>query len=151
MTRAAAWSVPAIAVAAAVPAYAASGAAGSITGRCRSGVLADFDVVVTQADLGTSIQIVLQHSGDGSFGVTAPNGWVLANATASSYTYIAPTLNGALSGTVVANYNLGQNGVATVTATISALSGTPLAGDLSAAVSKRRNGNSDNYMCSVVG
>ncbi len=153
LTRGVAWSVPAIAVAAAVPAYAASTAAGSVIGRCLPSALAAFDVAVMDADLGTSVQILFQRTaGTGSFGVTAPNTWVLTGATATSYTYVVPTINGALTGTATINFQL-QNNSATVTATATALSGTPLAGDLSAAVIKSRTGggSSNNYTCDVVG
>ena len=150
VTKAAVWAVPVGLLAAPVPAMAASNASGSVIARCGSGAQAAFDIAVVGADNGTAVQVVLSSpAGTGSFGVTAPAAWGSPAATSTSYTYVVPTVGGALTGTATVNFTLGQNGTATVTATVAATSGTPLAGDLSGSVFKRRDGNSGNYQCSV--
>lgn len=150
ITKVAAWAVPAILIAAPVPAFAASGVAGNVAARCESGAFGAFDISVTGAGAGAIVQIVFAWTaGDGSFGVTAPASWGTPTATATSYTYLVPTVGGALTGTATVNFELDQNGTATVTATISATSGPALSGDLRRSLFKRRNGSSGNYQCSA--
>lgn len=155
VARGAAWSVPVVAVGAAAPAMAASGGTGGITASCVSagGTGATYSVSVT-GSLSPQLQVVFTHTGSGSFSISTPAGWVLADATASTRTYLIPVAGGTVNSTGTVNFTgIAGNSSATVTAVLSATSGQEITGDTSAAVTITRQGggSSSNYSCSVIG
>lgn len=146
VAKAAAWSVPAIAIAAAVPAHAASNAAvasvvGICVGRSRT---ASFTIGVAHIPLGQQISIVLTMTG-GSF-VATPDFTHSGTGTAVD-PYIVNGNDGPFQGLIGVTFTLPQSGLGTVTATVSGVSPFMLTGVTSATVTKRRDGNSSNYPC----
>jgi hypothetical protein len=148
IARGAAWSVPVVAVAAAAPAFAASGGTASVTGQCTGGRTGSIQVVVN----GTSAQYVrvqLSHTGSGTYTVTsAPSG----AQTCGDGCYLLPVTNGSVNGTFLITLTVGQSGTGTVTADISSSpGGQVITGDTSGYVSIRRTGSSSNYSCAGTG
>ncbi|WP_353815147.1 hypothetical protein [Agromyces sp. SYSU T00266] len=154
VAKAAAWSVPAILVAAPAPAYAASGdgAPGGVTlasvvGSC-AGTGASGTIAITLPNLpvGSLVQIALTHSGQGGFSAT-PN---FTPTSQSGTTSVITGAGATFTGQFTINFSLGTNQQGTVTATVTALSGVTVEGDATGFVTKRRDGNSSNYnQCSA--
>ena len=150
VARGLAWSVPVIAVGAPVPALAASAADGGVSALCGSRAQGTFTVDVTGSS-SPYVQVVFSHSGSGSSTVSAPGSWILSSSSGSTTTYLVPVVSGTAGGTATVTFSLGQNGTGTVTASISATSGQAITGPTSASITKRRDGNSNNYACSTAG
>ncbi|WP_438853287.1 hypothetical protein [Agromyces sp. M3QZ16-3] len=149
VAKAAAWSVPAILVAAPVPAYAASAgtSTAAVVGSCAgSGSTGTISVSLPDLPLGSTVEITLSHSGQGGF--TATPNFVPTSQVGNTYTI---TGGGAtFTGQFAINFSLSNNQQGTVTATVSAISGVVIDGDTTGFVTKRRDGGSQNYnQCSA--
>ena len=142
-----AWSVPAVALSAAAPAYAASSdiavavVSSCISGGSRNG---SFTVTADFIALGAELQIVLTHSGSGSFSAV-PN---FAH-TGTGTTYVVTGTGGPFVGQIAVQLTAGQNGTSVVTANVSAPGGATT-GDTEAQIRVTRTGNSNNYSCSAL-
>ncbi|GAA2031200.1 hypothetical protein GCM10009819_13860 [Agromyces tropicus] len=150
LAKAAAWSVPAILVAAPAPAYAASPggvSSASVIGSCNgTGRTGTIQVVLPNLPLGSIVQITLQHSGQGGFSATTD----FTPSSQTGSTYLIEGTGGTFSGTFTITFNLGTNQQGTVTATVAAVSGVVVEGDTTGFVTKRHDGNSGNYnQCSA--
>nr|WP_240898083.1 hypothetical protein [Agromyces luteolus] len=153
VAKAAAWSVPAILVAAPAPAYAASGGGApggvtlaSVVGSCGTGPTGTISVTLPNLPVGSLIQISLTHSGQGGFGAT-PN---FTPTSQSGTTYVITGAGANFTGQFGITFSLGTNQQGTVTATVTAISGVTVEGDATGFVTKRRDGNSSNYnQCSA--
>lgn len=149
IARGAAWAVPVVAVTAAAPAFAASGGTALVQGSCAgAGAGGSFSVSVT-GTAATYVQVQFTHSGDGSIGsITAP-----ADALSCGLNcYLLPVTGGSAGGSFTVDQTLPRNGVGTVTATISSSPGGQIiSGDTTGFFTKRRDGNSSNYVCEGTG
>ncbi|WP_353828776.1 hypothetical protein [Agromyces sp. SYSU T0242] len=154
VAKAAAWSVPAILVAAPAPAYAASGpgapggvSVASVLGSCNgSGVTGRITVTLPNLPVGSVVQITLAHSGQGGFSA-APD---FTPTSQSGNTYLVTGAGATFVGTFTITFSLGTNQQGTVTANVAAVSGVTIEGDTTGFVTKRRDGNSSNYnQCSA--
>ncbi|GAA1058805.1 hypothetical protein [Agromyces bracchium] len=149
LAKAAAWSVPAVLVAAPAPAYAASAgtSSASVVGSCAgSGATGTISVTLPNLPVGSVVQIVLSHSGQGGFTAT-PN---FTPTSQSGTTYTITGTGTTFVGEFSINFNLGNNQHGTVTATVTAVSGVAIEGDTAGFVTKRRDGGSQNYnQCSA--
>ena len=151
VARGVAWGVPVIAVGAAAPAMAASAAPGSISAACYPPTVSggEFALAVT-GSTSPSIQVVLTHSGDGSFSFVAPLGWGPGDVNGQTVTWVVPVVAGEASGTLVVDFALADGQAAAITVVISATTGPPLAGPTSARLDKARAdaGGVPTYDCS---
>ncbi|WES65201.1 hypothetical protein P0L94_03800 [Microbacter sp. GSS18] len=159
VAKAAAWAVPVIAVAAAVPEAAASvppeggaGATGnvSVQGSCNgSGVTGTITVSIGPFPLTAKVAITLTHSGGGSF--TATPGFPVESGSGTvADPYIVAAPGGPFVGVISVHFTLGTNQQGTVNATVAAVAPYSVVGDLTGYITKRRDGNSSNYnQCSA--
>ncbi|MRX43880.1 hypothetical protein [Agromyces kandeliae] len=149
VTKAAAWSVPAILIAAPAPAYAASGGTtlASVVGSCAgSGATGRIDVTLPDLPAGSQVQIVLSHSGQGGF-TASPN---FVPTSQNGTTYLVTGTGATFTGQFTITFSLGKDQTGTVTATVTAITGVIVDGDNVGFVTKRRDGNSQNYnQCSA--
>jgi hypothetical protein len=147
LTRGIAWSVPVVVVGAPVPAMAASGGTASFTASCGATPSRPFTLSVT-GSVATSLNVFFTHLGGGGFSVRAPSTWTLVSQTGNIIAYTVPVVGGTVSGTPIVDFALPQNGLATVSATVESAGGAQINGDTTASVTLRREGNSNNYVCS---
>jgi len=159
VAKAAAWAVPVIAVAAAVPEAAASvppeggaGATGnvSVQGSCSgSGSTGTITISIGPFPLTAKVAITLGHSGGGSF--TATPGFPIESGTGTALDpYIVAAPGGPFVGVISIHFTLGTNQQGTVSATVAPVAPYSVVGDLTGYVTKRRDGNSSNYnQCSA--
>lgn len=140
LTKAAAWSVPVIVFASPVPAFAAStDVTVSVTAQCRPGPNGVFAFTTQPIPVGEQLTITLAHTGAGTFTATPdfPH--------SGSNPFVVNGTGAPFAGQIAIGFTLPQNGVATVTATVTGSAGAPVVGDASAFVTQRRDGNSQNY------
>ena len=147
--RGLAWSVPVVAVGAPVPAMAASGADGGVSALCGSRAQGTFTVDVT-GSASPYVQVVFSHSGSGSFTVSAPRSWIPGSSTGSTTTYLVPVVSGTARGTATVTFSLGQNAPAGDRLDLGDVRRGHHQPD-NASITKRRDGNSNNYACSTTG
>lgn len=145
LTKTAAWAIPVIALAAPVPAFAAStDVAVTVTSRCVSGPNGGFAFVSAPIPVGEQLVITLTHTGAGSFSAT-PN-----FPHTGGNPFVVNGTGAAFTGEIAVSFSLPQNGTGTVTAVVTGSAGAPVTGDTSSYVTQRRDGNSQNYnQCSV--
>jgi|EndMetStandDraft_5_1072996.scaffolds.fasta_scaffold483163_2 hypothetical protein len=143
LTKAAAWSIPVIALAAPAPAFAAStDVPVTVTAQCLPGPNGGFAIATAPIPVGEQVTITLTHSGAGTFTAT-PN-----FPHTGSNPFIVTGTGAAFSGQISVNFTLSQNGTGTVTAVVTGSGG--VSGDSSSFVTQRRDGNSQNYnQCSA--
>lgn len=154
IARAAAWSVPAIAIAAAVPAHAASGSAlANVVGICAGRSPSEtFTVTIANIPLGETVQISLAKSTIfGSFTADLPGYTHTGAGTASNpYVFVIDGTGTPFQGTIevtVSIDHLPGNPPMTITTTVAGVDGFTPTGITSASVTKHRDGNSSNYPC----
>ncbi|GAA1469634.1 hypothetical protein [Microbacterium thalassium] len=159
VTKAAAWAVPVIAVAAAVPEATASetptggaGATGnvSVQGSCNgTGSTGTITVTLGPFPLTAQVAITLTHTGGGSF--TATPGFPINSGTGTAADpYIVDAPGGPFAGVISIAFQLGHNQTGTVSASVAPIAPYTITGDLTGYVTKRRDGNSSNYnQCSA--
>ncbi|GLI27666.1 hypothetical protein ARHIZOSPH14_19080 [Agromyces rhizosphaerae] len=143
--------MPAIAVAVSAPAYAASGGSGAptrpvvVSAACGSRNTGTFRIDVGTFAAGEQIQITLTHTGSGSFSATPQ----FTHTGSGNGPYVITGTGADFDGIIDVAFSLGQNGTGTVSIVVAGQNGLTLTGDLTSAITKRRDGNSNNYMCST--
>lgn len=145
-----AWSVPVLVASAHAPAVAASAAIASVDLRCHGSRSNGAVAVVRVATLavGTQVAITVSHAGAG--GYTASPGFTPTTTIDNpdgSTTYVVSGGGAPFSGQLDLTLVLGRNATGIVTVGVVGLSGVTLSGVLAGTVTIRREGNSNNYVC----
>ncbi|WP_353807755.1 hypothetical protein [Agromyces sp. SYSU T00194] len=152
LARTAAWSVPVVALATAVPAYAASDGGGAptrpviVTADCGTGANGSFRIDAGVLAVGAQIRITLSHTGSGSFSATPQ----FTHAGTGNGPYIVTGTGADFDGVIDISFSLGNHGTGTVSIFVEGLDGLVLAGDTTSALTMRREGLSHVYRCTRV-
>lgn len=151
MAHGIAWAVPVVVASAHAPAVAASAAIASVDLRCHGSRSNGALAVVRVATLAVGAQVAITVSQAGAGGYTSSPDFTPTTTIDNpdgSTTYVVSGEGTPFAGQLDLTLALGRNATGVVTVTVVGSSGVTLSGVLAGTVTIRREGNSNNYVCS---